>query len=634
MEPLPGWAERLAEAASQPASAPERRLVLPKAATYYAGRTTLVATAGDAEALAQLAAQRPLSHIGFDTEFKYDAAGVIIDADHTWYDPHSVHPLLLSLALAEPDGDGGSLSSFVVDLRQPEVFPALEAVFRLPIRFVAHYAHAELLCLLRLGLPEPKILWDSWVCEKVLYLGRHHKNYHLGPNTDDGDEAHIRAEAEQADLIRYSLPATCQRYGLAHPFTGDKNRLQSSFLEHPDSAPFTAEQVCYAAADAVAAAQLYLPQVLAAARDGVLHHLETVELPWTATNARMVWNGVRVDQAKCHAVADACRSHEVTLIPQLAAMGITKPRSHHQLKPAFERLGLLDLFWRAGKLSFDKGQLDTFRERHPVIALVRAARRVIDLREDKILTGEFVSADDGRVHPSYRQLGTHTGRQSCRWPNILGLGKVFRPLIVPGPGRGLGEVDWSQIEVGLAAAIYHDAALVRMFNTGDAYAAMAQDFFRDRLSEVDRRLPGIEFKRKYPDLRDRMKACTLGIIYGVTPHGLARQLDTTVAAAAALQERFMAMFPTLERGLRKAAAFGAIRGYATTVSGLRRYRARGAGRLSNWERNWLTNHPVQGSAAVVFKVAGNRLDRLYRQYDAWLVVPLHDAFVFECPTRC
>ena len=71
----------------------------------------------------------------------------------------------------------------------------------------------------------------------------------------------------------------------------------------------------------MAAAQLYLPQVLAAARDGVLHHLETVELPWTATNARMVWNGVRVDQGKCHAVADACRSHEVTLIPQLAAMG-------------------------------------------------------------------------------------------------------------------------------------------------------------------------------------------------------------------------------------------------------------------------------------------------------------------------
>ena len=343
----------------------------------------------------------------------------------------------------------------------------------------------------------------------------------------------------------------------------------------------------------------------------------------------MAWNGVRVDAEKAARVRDACRSHEVALGPQLAACGIATPRSHPQLERAFGRLGLLHLFERDGAFSFDKQRLAAFADRHPAIALVRAARRVADLQADRLLTGEFGGAD-GRVHPEHRQLGTHTGRQSCRWPNILGLGKVFRPLIVPGPGRGLGEADWSQIEVGLAAAVYHDAALVRMFNTGDAYAAMAQDFFRDRLSVAERRLPGIEFKARFPELRDKMKSCTLGIIYGVTPRGLARQLDTSVAAAAALQARFMAPFPTLERALREAAAFGAIRGYAATVSGLRRHRAR-AGRPSNWERNWLTNHPVQGSAAVVFKAAGNRLDRLYRQHDAWLVVPLHDAFVFEAP---
>ena len=140
MQPLPGWAERLAEAARQPASAPERRLVLPKAADYYAGRTTLVATAGDAEALAQLAAQRPLSHIGFDTEFKYDAAGVIIDADHTWYDPRSVHPLLLSLALAEPVADGDFLlSNFVVDLRRAESLAPLRDLLGLPVPFVGPF---------------------------------------------------------------------------------------------------------------------------------------------------------------------------------------------------------------------------------------------------------------------------------------------------------------------------------------------------------------------------------------------------------------------------------------------------------------------------------------------------------------
>ena len=266
MEPLPGWAERLAEAASQPASAPERRLVLPKAATYYAGRTTLVATAGDAEALAQLAAQRPLSHIGFDTEFKYDAAGVIIDADHTWYDPHSVHPLLLSLALAEPVADGDFLlSNFVVDLRRAESLAPLRDLLCLPVPFVGHFAHAELLCLLRLDLPEPRILWDSWVCEKALYLGRHHKKYQLGPGADEAAEALAREQSEAGERWRLSLAQTCLRHGFAHPFAGDKERLARSFLGHPDGAAFTPEQIGYAAADAEAAARLYPPQVAAAA---------------------------------------------------------------------------------------------------------------------------------------------------------------------------------------------------------------------------------------------------------------------------------------------------------------------------------------------------------------------------------
>ena len=355
-----------------------------------------------------------------------------------------------------------------------------------------------------------------------------------------------------------------------------------------------------------------------------------MELPWTATNARIVWNGVRVDAGAARRVREACDRHAAALGPQLADLGVTKPRSHAQLQRLFGRLGLIELFRRGGKLSFNREHLDEFHDHHPAIALVRAARRVADLRDDKLLTGEFVGAD-GRVHPDHRQLGTDTGRQSCRWPNVTGLGKVFRPLIVPDPGRGLGEVDWSQIEVGIAAAVYRDEALVAKFNSGDVYSAMAQDFYGDRLGAEDRSLPGAEFKRKHKTLRDLMKTCTLGIIYGLTPHGLALRLKTSKAEAAALQARFMAMFPALQRALHEATDLGAIRGYATTASGLRRHRAAGSSRASSWERNWLTNHPVQGSAAVVFKAAGNRLDRLYRRYGAWIVVPMHDAFVFESP---
>ena len=90
------------------------------------------------------------------------------------------------------------------------------------------------------------------------------------------------------------------------------------------------------------------------------------------------------------------------------------------------------------------------------------------------------------------------------------------------------------------------------------------------------------------------------------------------------------MFPQLKEGMRAAQDCGAIRGYAQTCTGLRRSRPK-CGMASNWERNWLTNHPVQGTAAAVFKAAGNRLDRLYGQYDAWLIVPLHDAYICEAP---
>ena len=127
-----------------------------------------------------------------------------------------------------------------------------------------------------------------------------------------------------------------------------------------------------------------------------------------------------------------------------------------------------------------------------------------------------------------------------------------------------------------------------------------------------------------------MKTCTLGIIYGITPTGLAKNLKSTITEAAKLQQRFIAMFPQLHDALIQAAQCGAIRGCAYAISGLKRHRGR-TGAADSWERNWLTNHPVQGSAAVIFKAAGNRLDKLYRQYDARIIIPVHDAFIFEAP---
>jgi DNA polymerase-1 len=280
-------------------------------------------------------------------------------------------------------------------------------------------------------------------------------------------------------------------------------------------------------------------------------------------------------------------------------------------------------------VSFDKEMLKKNAGLHPAIDLLLAVRRAAGLLSDKLLSPEFIG-EDGRVHAEHRQIGTDTGRQTSRWPNLLGLDAMLRPLIIPEEGYGIGEVDWSQVEVGVAAAMYGDDDLVRMFNSGDVYSSMAKHFFREDLPEEDLSLSGNDFKSKHKVMRKQMKSCTLGIVYGITPAGLARTLGTTKVKASELQEKFMAMFPRLQKALILASHCGAIRGYAFTISGLKRYRAKN-GEVTRWEKNWLTNHPVQGSAAVVFKAAGNRLDKLYQQYDARIIIPLHDAFIFEAP---
>jgi DNA polymerase I-like protein with 3'-5' exonuclease and polymerase domains len=630
MKLLPAWENRVQKVKSEPVA---RRMgyVLRKSPQYYAMKTKFVETLEGAQAMLDFAFQRPLSHIGFDTEFRYELPGVMIDKRNTKYDPTSIRPFLLSLAMAEPiDDKGGCLYTFVIDLRIPALMTVLKELFRLPILFVGHFAKVELFCLWKLRLPEPPVLWDTFIFEKLLRLGQHHHKYKLQKFADEFEQIQAKEETREKKVFGLSLVATCQRYDVPYRMEVEKERLQKTFLTHPDGAHFSEEQIEYSAEDAIAAAKIYPRQIQVAVQNGLLHHCQTVEMAWVITNAQIEWAGVRVDEKKRGETITRINVHLDRLKKHLAAeYGIENTRSHKQLVAFFRNRGLLHKFQTGSKVSFDKKALKKNDPLHPAIALLRASRRASDLLADKLLSPDFVG-EDGRVHAEHRQLGTDTGRQTSRWPNLLGLDRVLRPLVIPEPGYGIGEVDWSQVEVGVAAAFYGDDELVRMFNSGDVYSAMAQHFFRDKLPVEDRGSDGKEFKGKHRELRNQMKSCTLGIIYGITPVGLAQTLGTTKTKAAELQDRFMAMFPRLREALLQASRYGAIRGYAHTISGLKRYRGR-SGEAIRWEKNWLTNHPVQGSAAVVFKEAGNRLDKLYRQYNARIIIPVHDAFIFEAP---
>jgi len=580
--------------------------------------------------MVDLALQRPLSFIGVDTEFRYRRPPVLLGRGKEVYDIRSIHPLLLSIALVEPCRDGGyQVYPFVVDVRDPGIAAVLHDLFRIPVCFVGHNLKVELFCFWQLGIPAPGFLWDTYIFEKFRILGRYHPQ--RSASQDDVDVEAIRAKEEilEQKQFRLSLSATCLRYGISHRFSGDKEALQRSFLIHEDDKLFSPAQIEYSAEDAVVAAQLYIPQTLAAVEIGAQDHLNLVEMPWTRTNARIEWNGFRVHEERAREVTAMIETHQQVLKDHLAEMGLENENSHKQILSFFRSLGIHRHFLRDGKYTFSKKVLKKYQELHPAIQLMRDLRRAGDIRSDKIMHLDLIGVD-GRVHPQHQQLGTDTGRQTSRWPNILGLDAMLRPIVIPEDGYGIGEADWSQVEVGVAAAVYGDPELLRMYNSGDVYSAMAQRFYSDQIRPEDLSLPGPEFKAKYKKERNRMKLCTLGMIYGISPYGLSDLMEVPRSAAAEILEGFMSMFPTLRNHLSWAVDLGAIRGHATAAGNVRRYRNSRC-YLDRGEQNWLKNHPVQGSAAVIFKYAGNRLDRLYKGYGARIIIPLHDSFVFEAP---
>jgi len=630
----PTWSKRLAAVQSVTHGNGGAVQVIPVNPDYFSKDLHFVDDENTAVEMLDLARQRPLSFIGFDTEFKFSRPGVLVKhyngRDLHWHDPRSVVPLLLALAMFEPtDVNQMSVYRFVVDLRRHQVRPSLELLFRLPLRFVAHYITAELFCLWQCGLSTPAIAWDTWTAERTFCLGRYHAKYGREQPTDDCDEAQAKELAERKLESSLALETTCVRRGIAYPFTRQKERLRKSFLQHPADRPFDREQLDYASADAVAAATLYPVQLQHASNIGCLRHLETVEMDWTVTNARTSWDGIRVDKVGVQKLRAACVRNIGPLESELAGLGLTNVNSHKQMMDFFQREGLLDCFRKGGKFSFDDKHLEGALDRHPAISKIRELRKIRRLLKDKLLSGELIGVDD-RLHPDHRQFGAETGRNSMRWPNIGGVGRALRPLVVPAPGCAIGEVDLSQIEVGIAAAVYGDPELTRMYNSQDVYTAMAKQYFANDLTPEDLRLADKIFKKRHRLLREKMKTFTLAIIYGVTSHGLAIQLGLSQIQAENERLKFLDMFPVLCRALREASAYGGIRGCAYLCTGLRRQRAK-VGRTGPWESNWLTNTPVQGSAAIVFKVAGNRLRRRYEHYGAKLILPLHDAFVFECP---
>ncbi|MDF5409660.1 DNA polymerase [Vibrio parahaemolyticus] len=579
-------------------------LVLPKNPSFTSGETTLISTQQGLCDFIDLVLQLPICHVGIECKHIYGTSHVTLPNGYDKYDISAIQPTELCLTLCSGDVTSIELHAFIIDLASDIETSQLQVLFDLPVAFVAYDANKLLHCLWAIELIEPRRIWDILIAEKARYLGLHQFDKRQEFNGLVAKiEAKDRFASERSNF--YSLRATAARYGLESPLTDQTEAL--------------CEEV----------AKLYMLQVQATVMQGIHSHLLEVEMPWIITNAAMEKNGVLVSREQCEKTLSGTEAKLAQWKSELEAYGLVNPNSTDEKIAFFNSLGMLHHFKEGNGYSFERESLYQHRDLHQAIELLRKYTSKASISKDVIFQPGLVGAD-GRIHPVHKHLDTVTGRQATIAPNILGLPADLRPIVIAPECYGIGEVDLAQIEVAITAAVYNDVNLIEKYNAGDLYSALAQEFYQDELPEEHKHCSLVMFKEHHADKRHVMKQCTLGLIYGITAFGLAKKLKVSEFKARQLMDEFLAMFPTLEKAMHTAPQYGVIRGYVSTATGLQRQRTENAERNRS-EKNWMINMPVQGTAAALFKMAGNRLHQLYKRYDAKLIVALHDAFVFEAP---
>jgi DNA polymerase I-like protein with 3'-5' exonuclease and polymerase domains len=619
------------------AGIPEERRVVIAAATLPVAvkKHPLVADGRSARDMINLLFASDVAALAVDSEYRFSSDPVLLKArNREWNDIRAMEPLLVSVSALVTEPGVNAILSYVLDVRVPEVVVALGELLEMPVPLVAHHLKAELFTFWQLGLdPEFDQVYDTFVAAAALNMGI----FHL-PKRSAGDGTHETIEAEMAVAAkrdgRLSLLGQCRNYDISHRFAHCKEAMQRSFINHAPGTTFAPGQISYSGADADVTLRLYVAQQPDLLRSGLHAHLMTIEFPFTVANARVEWEGVAIDWRKARQFSKLCDEAARCLATKLSAYGICNPRSSPQVLAALaaipELRAPLALLSRGNKVSADKENLKILREYHELPGLIMKYREYASFATVEWLAGMLKGADK-RVHPAHGQLRSDTGRNGCSAPNLVGISKKVRPLVVAPPGRALVELDYGQIEVAVAAAEHADLAMIAAYNSEDVYVTMAQRFYASKLSVEAQAMSAADFRtdKARAKLRDDMKVFVLAVLYNMTAPTIAAKFKLSEPDAEAARRNFLAEFPRVRDGLAKTAEYGLARGYAYVRTGLRR-------RASQYERSWsrtrnaMLNTPIQGGAAIVFKKAVVALDRHFRHTTTKIILPIHDAVLIEC----
>ncbi len=366
---------------------------------------------------------------------------------------------------------------------------------------------------------------------------------------------------------------------------------------------------------------------------------DDIEEPLIGVLSRMELAGVKVDIASLKDFAAALRTKmnereaEIRGYAGNPSLNVSSPKQMGEL--IFEQLKLDPKARKTARGAWptDEETLAELSDRHPVIdALLdyRGLRKLLSTYIEPF--PQYVSAEDGRVHTTFNQTLTSTGRLSSSNPNLQNIpirteqGREIRKAFVPGaPGRVMMSADYSQIELRVMAHLCGDEHLQKAFRDGiDVHAATAAKIFRVPVESVD------------ADQRRMAKTANFGIMYGISAFGLAQRLKCSRAVAKKLIDDYFLSFPSIRSFIDQTLAKARETLYTETMLGRRRYipdiNSNNANIRSIAERN-AVNAPIQGTAADIIKMAMIRVDERLRRESlkSQLVLQIHDELLLEVP---
>jgi DNA polymerase-1 len=595
----------------------------PASVKYAEGQQMNLFGAAESAPVIQVTVESKINVIVVDTKEKLkELAGELNKANMISFDTEttSTEEMLaeiVGISLAVKAGEGyyiPIMHNGAANLPLAEVIDAIRKPLTDPkIPKIAHNIKYDYIVLKRAGLDVTPLSFDTMIAEWL-----------IDPNS------------RNLGLKNLALARLGEEMTHIEALIGKgKNQRLMSEVSVESAAP-------YAAADAEMSLRLMPLLESELKRDNLLKVFNEVEMPLIPVLAEIEMTGVLLDKKFLGEMSRELTTRLAEIEKQVYEM-VGKPfniNSTQQLSNVLFTQLKLDppdkgKKTASGHYSTSADVLEELRGKHPVVDLILENRELAKLKSTYLdALPEAVDPKTGRVHTSYSQTGTVTGRVSSNNPNLQNiptrteLGRKVRNGFIAQAGAVLISVDYSQIELRIVAAMAGDQAMLDAFRHGrDIHATTAAAIYNIPLDQVTK------------DMRRHAKAINFGLIYGMSAFGLTRSTELTLAEAEDFVKAYFKQFPGIKRYLEDTKKLAKSQGYVETALGRRRYfpllKAQAAVNLKNREEREAINAPIQGTAADVMKIAMLKIPIAFTEagLKGRMILQVHDEIVIECPEQ-